>query len=125
MKREQITYLSKRVKAIAESKRAELNRQINYDGFRLEWEEKYKLIKSGKAKIKEFKDLYKYTDVSNAFIFPGELEFLKERDSKNHDLKARISKVSEEELELLDSINIEEDAKKFLALLTKFENKKF
>lgn len=125
MKREQIVYLSKRVKAIASNKREELNRQISYDSFKLEFEEKYNLIKSGKAKLKPLKDINSYTDLHCAYTYPGELEFYKERDAKNKEIKARMSKVSDEELVLLDSINIEEDAKKFLELLTKFENKKF
>lgn len=125
MKREQITYLSKRVRAIAESKRAELNRQISYDNFKLELEEKYNLIKSGKAKLKDFKDLQRHTDFHAAYIYPGEQQFYKERDSKNHDLRQRMEKVSLEEINLLDSINIEEDAKKFLELLARFESKKF
>ena len=125
MNREQRSYLSNRLRSVASAKITGLAKQRSHKEFNLKFEECYKLIAAGKAELKPLSEINSYTDLADAYYFPGEKEFLATKKKNNQDIDRKIEAIKKEEELLLDRINLEKDAEPFLALIEKFVNKKF
>ena len=123
MNMEQISYTTKRIRAIAQSKLDRI--RDKYENFSMSFEERYKCIKAGKAKLKEFERLSSYTDLKDAYIFPGEEKFHQDQEKHNAEQQKRRDAIETERDKLLDQVHLGEDAKKIIELIEKFASKKF
>ena len=125
MNREQINYTSKRIKAISDNKISDLRDKRDGSHFKLDFEKKYNFIKAGKATLKPFEKINYYTDLQDAYTFPGEKEFNEKKEKLNESINARISKIEAEADSLLDKVHLGEDAEKIIKLIENFMKKEF
>lgn len=125
--KQQIGYVTARIESLASQRVAkETTRQAGAEPVKpvLKFEEKYELIRTGKAKLKPFSKLSKYTNLEDAYEYPTFERSVSAYETvikRRADIEAKVkAKVDAEKQTLIDRVMLG-DADEALDALKAFE----